>query len=130
MVGDAFYAAQTFGNSLLLLDRYFLSVPALEMLSRLNKSQDGYLEIITKAKKSCIGYKDPKPRGKRRGHPPKKGTLSSSWVCSHPVPGILTAPACPRGKNFIRSCVLYWLNITGYGVSLPAQIYHFLPGKS
>jgi len=75
MVEDAFHAAETFGNSLLLLDRYFLSVPALETLSRLNKIQNGHccMEIITKAKKSCTAYRDPVPRGKKRGRPPKKG---------------------------------------------------------
>ncbi len=75
MVEDAFHAVQTFGDSLLLLDRYLLSVPALETLSRLNKSQDGRcrMEIVTKAKKSCTAYKDPEPRGKKRGRPPKKG---------------------------------------------------------
>lgn len=30
MVEDAYHAALTFGDSLLLLDRYFLTVPALE----------------------------------------------------------------------------------------------------
>ncbi len=61
MVEDAFHAVQTFGDSLLLLDRYLLSVPALETLSRLNKSQDGRcrMEIVTKAKKSCTAYTDP-----------------------------------------------------------------------
>jgi len=75
MVGDAFHAAETFGNSLLLLDRYFLSVPALQTLSQLNKSQGGrcHMEIITKAKKSCTAYQDPEPRRKKRGRPPKKG---------------------------------------------------------
>ncbi len=33
MVEDAYEAAKTFGNSLLLLDRYFLSVPALTRLA-------------------------------------------------------------------------------------------------
>lgn len=75
MVEDAFHAVETFGHSLLLLDRYFLSIPALETLSRLNKSQGGHchMEIVTKAKKSCIAYRDPEPRGKKRGRPPKKG---------------------------------------------------------
>ena len=38
MVEDAYRAALTFGNSLLLLDRYFLTVPALEKLKSLNGS--------------------------------------------------------------------------------------------
>ena len=32
IIEDAYLAAKTFGNSLLLLDRYFLSVPALIQL--------------------------------------------------------------------------------------------------
>ncbi len=31
------------------------------------------MEIITRAQKSCITYKNPEPRGKKRGRPPKKG---------------------------------------------------------
>ncbi len=75
MVEDAFHAAGTFGNSLLLLDRYLLSVPALETLSRLDKSQGGRrgMEVMTWVKRSCTAYKEPEPRGKKRGRPPKKG---------------------------------------------------------
>ena len=53
MVEDAYCAARTFGDSLLLLDRYFLTVPALEKLKALNGSGDVRMEIVTKAKKSC-----------------------------------------------------------------------------
>jgi len=66
MVEDAFHTAQTFGNLLFLLDWYFLSVPVLETLSRLNQSQGGRccMEIITKAKKSCTACKNPESREK------------------------------------------------------------------
>jgi len=73
MVEDAFHAAETFGDSLLLLDRYFLAVPALKALARLNASGAACLEIVTKAKKNCVAYRDPKPRTKMRGRPPVKG---------------------------------------------------------
>ena len=73
MVGDAYRAAQTFGDCLLLLDRYFLTVPALQTLSALNRSGDVCLEIVTKAKKSCTAYEKPAPRKPGRGRPPKKG---------------------------------------------------------
>lgn len=75
MVEDAYQAACTFGNSLLLLDRYFLYVPALKKLESLNKSGSVKMEIITKAKKSCTAYKKPEPKKPGRGRPAKKVLL-------------------------------------------------------
>ncbi len=66
MVEDAYQAALTFGDSLLLLDRYFLTVPALERLQSLNSSGDIRMEIVTKAKKSAVAYEKPGPRKSRR----------------------------------------------------------------
>ena len=54
MVEDAYRAACTFGDSLLLLDRYFLTVPALEKLAALNKNGNTRMEIVTKAKKLSL----------------------------------------------------------------------------
>ncbi len=71
MVEDAYEAAKTFGNSLLLLDRYFLSVPALTRLAELNATDSTRLEIITKAKQNCVAFKPP-VRKAGRGRPPKK----------------------------------------------------------
>lgn len=73
MVEDAYRAAGSFGDSLLLLDRYFLTVPALEKLKYLNHSGEAVLEIITKAKKSCTAFEKPGPRKSGRGRPSKKG---------------------------------------------------------
>ena len=73
MVEDAYHAALTFGDSLLLLDRYFLTVPALDKLRDLNRDGDVRMGIITKAKKSCTAYEKPGPRKPGRGRPPKKG---------------------------------------------------------
>ncbi len=73
MVEDAYQAARTFGNSMLLLDRYFLTVPALERRRSLNSSGDIRMEIVTKAKKSAVAYEKPGPRKPGRGRPPKKG---------------------------------------------------------
>lgn len=73
MAEDAYHAALTFGDSLLLLDRYFLTVPALERLGSLNRNGDVRMEIITKAKKSCVAFEKPGPRKPKRGRPPKKG---------------------------------------------------------
>ncbi len=75
MVEDAYHAARTLGNSLLLLDRYFLTVPALEKLNPLNGSGDVHMEIVTKAKKSCTAFEKPGPRKPGRGRPPKKGAV-------------------------------------------------------
>ena len=74
MVGDAYRAAQTFGNCFLLLDRYFLTVPALRTLNALNRSGTVRLEIVSKAKKSCTAFEKPVPKKPGRGRPPKKGT--------------------------------------------------------
>ncbi len=73
MVEDSYHAALTFGDSLLLLDRYFLTVPALEKLRELNNSGKVHMEIVTKAKKSCTAFQKPGPRKPGRGRPPKKG---------------------------------------------------------
>lgn len=73
MVEDAYQAALVFGDSLLLLDRYFLTVPALEKLKELNGSGEVRMEIVTKAKKSCTAFQKPGPRKPGRGRPPKKG---------------------------------------------------------
>ena len=73
MVEDAYQAALTFGDSLLLLDRYFLTVPALEKLKSLNDNGNVRMDIVTKAKKSCTAYHKPGPRKPGRGRPPKKG---------------------------------------------------------
>ncbi len=72
MVEDAYEAAKTFGNSILLLDRYFLSVPALTRLAVLNTSAPVRLEIVTKAKQNCVAFKLPE-RKAGRGRPPRKG---------------------------------------------------------
>ncbi len=72
MVEDAYEAAKTFGNSLLLLDRYFLSVPALTRLAELNVANPTRFEIITKAKHNCVALKPP-VRKVGRGRLPKKG---------------------------------------------------------
>ena len=73
MVGDAYRAAQTFGDCLLLLDRYFLTVPALKTLNALNCAGAVRLEIVTKAKRSCTAFEKPAPGKPGRGRPRKKG---------------------------------------------------------
>ena len=69
-------AAGVFGQSILVLDRYFLSVPALRRIIEWNSRPDqkNTLEIVTKAKLKCTAYTKPViPEGRRRGRPRKKG---------------------------------------------------------
>ena len=75
MIENGYNAARTFGNSILLLDRYFLTVPALLKMQTLNASESGHhLEIVTKAKVNCIAYREPGPRKPgQRGRSRKKG---------------------------------------------------------
>lgn len=74
MIKDGFEAAKIMGNSLLLLDRYFLSVPALDMLNKLNSLNGHMLHILTKAKISCVAYTEVEEIEKKgKGRPRKKG---------------------------------------------------------
>ena len=60
-------------RALLLLDRYFLSVPALVALNQLNKANQSSLHLVTKAKRSCVAYTEPPAKTSGRGRPRKKG---------------------------------------------------------
>lgn len=55
-VENACKIASILGNAILLLDRYFLSVNALEKLRYLNANNKHQMHIVTKAKKSCMAY--------------------------------------------------------------------------
>ena len=75
MIRNGFDAAKVFGKSVILLDRYFLSVPALQLLNKLNEEKgEELLTIVTKAKKNCTAYMPPPSRKSgAKGRPPKKG---------------------------------------------------------
>ena len=75
MVESAFEVARKIGNSFLLLDRYFLSRPALERYDELNQETgaDGLIQIVTKAKSNCSAYRHPKKSKSAKGRPRKKG---------------------------------------------------------
>jgi hypothetical protein len=75
MIDQAFAAARTFGRALLLLDRYFLSIPALQRLAERNPAIDGPLHIVTKAKMNAVAYEKPESKKPSRGRPPKKGKM-------------------------------------------------------
>jgi hypothetical protein len=52
MIQNGFSITKTLGKkSILLLDRYFLSVPALIALNEQNEENNSSLQIVTKAKK-------------------------------------------------------------------------------
>ena len=86
MIENSFETAKSFGKSVVLLDRYFLSVPALERLKKLNESysdEENLLEIVTKAKSNCVAYRKLVPSvTPSRGRPRKKGDavhVSDLW---------------------------------------------------
>lgn len=58
MIEQAFAAARTFGRALLLLDRYFLSIPALQQLA----ASDESVHIVTKVKNECRCLRKPEPK--------------------------------------------------------------------
>jgi hypothetical protein len=74
MIDQAFAAARSFGGALLLLDRYFLSIPALRRLNESNRPDEIRLHIVTKAKMNAVAYEQP-VRKSGRGRPPKKGKM-------------------------------------------------------
>ncbi|MEI7028427.1 transposase [Paenibacillus sp. y28] len=74
MINQALSAARSFGGALLLLDRYFLSIPALKRLAEGNLSGESRMHIVTKAKLNAVAYERP-VRKSGRGRPPKKGKM-------------------------------------------------------
>lgn len=72
MIDQGFAAAKILGHALFLLDRYFLSVPALQRLNQRNQEGTTRLDLVTKAKSSCVAYEPPVQKG-GRGRPRKKG---------------------------------------------------------
>lgn len=74
MIDQAFTAARSFGGALLLLDRYFLSIPALRRLLEGNRVDGSWMHIVTKAKMNAVAYERP-VRKSGRGRPPKKGKM-------------------------------------------------------
>ena len=73
MIEQGFAAAKTFNKALFLLDRYFLSVPALNRLNELNALGTTRMHIVSKAKSNAVGYEHPSKEKKGRGRPRKKG---------------------------------------------------------
>jgi hypothetical protein len=66
--------AKAFGKAILLLDRHFLSVPALKRWKEGNQSTDKSMHLVTQAKINAVAYEPPEEK-KGRGRPRKKGAL-------------------------------------------------------
>ena len=72
IIENGFSVSKVMGNSILLLDRYFLSVSALEKLNELTKNSNTIMHIVTKAKTSCVAYSPDFKQKVGRGRPRKK----------------------------------------------------------
>lgn len=72
MVKLAYKTAVHFGKAILLLDRLYLTIPALRMLDELNDGGQA-MHIVTKAKRNCVAYQQPDSASGKRGRPRKKG---------------------------------------------------------
>ncbi|WP_246066876.1 transposase [Paenibacillus koleovorans] len=59
VINQAFTAAGVFGRALLLLDRYYLSIPALQRLTEGNHSRASDVHIVTRAKMNAVAYEMP-----------------------------------------------------------------------
>lgn len=75
MIRNSHAVSQTFGqDTYCVLDRYFLTVPALFEQNNLNQESEYKVDIITRAKNNCVAYEKPVPSAVRhRGRPRKKG---------------------------------------------------------
>lgn len=67
-------AAKAFGKAILLLDRYFLSIPALKRWKEGNQSTDTPMHLVTRAKANAVAYEEPEEK-KGKGRPRKKGAI-------------------------------------------------------
>ncbi|AHV95624.1 hypothetical protein [Paenibacillus sabinae] len=73
MIEQGFAAARPLGKALLLLDRYFLSVPTLARMNELNAPRVTRVHIVSKVKSNAVAYEHPSEKKKGRGCPRKKG---------------------------------------------------------
>ena len=87
MICNGHAIAQTFAEDVYFaLDRYFLTVPLLEELRKLNAVSPYHLDVITRAKSNCTAYQKPeKDTIPRRGRPRKKGMQSDSKTSLYPI---------------------------------------------
>ncbi|MBQ3797755.1 MAG: hypothetical protein II842_16010 [Butyrivibrio sp.] len=77
MIESGFEVARIIGKSFFLLDRYFLTKTAIQLLDVLNSAEatdENLIEIITKAKTNCVAYRRPYNRKGSKGRPRKRGS--------------------------------------------------------
>ena len=80
MIRNGFDIAAAMGPSILLLDRYFLTRPAIRLLDELNLKQGRKLDLVTKAKRNAAGYEKPPAKlPGQKGRPRKKGDAVGLW---------------------------------------------------
>ena len=73
IIRDASQAAKQLGKSLLILDAYYLSVPALVALQEeIKAAGQELISVVVRAKRNATAYEKP-VRKPGRGRPPKKG---------------------------------------------------------
>jgi hypothetical protein len=94
MIKDAALAARALGNSLLLLDRLFLTVPMLKALAAVP-----LLHVVTKAKSNATAYYEPKPKTGRGAKRKKGEKLSVSSLFSTKANEFRTVSAMLYGKE-------------------------------
>ena len=58
----SYYVGEKLGDTVLLADRLYLTVPALEELDWLNKNKGRRMELVTLAKSNSIAYEEPPMR--------------------------------------------------------------------
>ena len=75
MIRNAFEVADQIGNSIIVLDRLFLTKHAIRLQGELNARENhNKVEIVTKCKRNCTAYEKPPARIKgQAGAPRKKG---------------------------------------------------------
>ena len=75
MIRNAIEVAEQIGNSIIVLDRLFLTKNAIRLMGELNSRENhNKVEIVTKAKRNCTAYEKPPARKKgQSGAPRKKG---------------------------------------------------------
>lgn len=106
MIEQGFEAAKGFGQALLLLDRYFLSVPALERPNACHLASETRMHLVTKAKSTWLPTNVPlqknetKPTTKKGKSVKLKGIFVTRAADSVSVHGSVLGPALVSGITF------------------------------
>jgi hypothetical protein len=100
MIKQGAIASAQFGKSIFLLDRYFLTVPALMQWKKVNQNLSESMHIVTKAKSNAVAYEYPSAQKKGRGRPRKKGkTIKLKELFNSRASEFQTATVTMYGKE-------------------------------